>query len=246
MTYFEIIEQDINGELSEEESILVKNRIKTQSQFANDYKLQLEIDEAISENEIMDLRENIQNIFNQKSTVKKGIIKELISFDSYLKPAIAAAITVVLVVASILLFNTSTNYTNDQLFTMNFESIPTISNTRSVSNNSNQLMNNAFQLYEQKQFNEAIVIFNKFESNTLSQFFLGISYIEINQYQNASIAFSEILNDNNNLFTEDSRWYLGLCYLKLDNTQKAKELFNKIVNSNSIYKSKAKKILKSL
>ncbi len=243
---FEIIERDINGELSKEEAKWVKNRIKTNFQFAEEYKLQLEIDEAISENEIIDLRENLKNIFEQKTDSKRGIIRRMISFDDYVRPAVAAAVLVALVIAGILLFSTSKNYTNNQLFTMNYESISAISNTRSVNNNSDQLMKNAFQLYEQKQFIEAIEIFKNYESDKLVQFFLGISYIEIDQYQNASFVFSNILNDNNNLFTEESRWYLGLCYLKLNQTQKAKDIFNKIANSNSINKIKAEKILKSL
>ncbi|MCD4773551.1 MAG: tetratricopeptide repeat protein [Bacteroidales bacterium] len=241
-----IIEQYIGGEFSIKKTNWVENEINTNPQFSNEYKLHLEVHKAIKEKDIMDLREKLQTICKQGEYREMGIIRRIFSINDYIKPAIAAAVLTVMVIASILLFSTGKNYTNDQLFTMNYESIPAISNSRSANSNSDQFINKAFQLYEQKDFNGAINIFKNYESDKFAQFFLGMSYIEIDQYQNASVVFLNILDKKNNLFTEESNWYLGLCYLKLSQTQKAKEIFNKIANSNNINNVKANKILKSL
>ena len=78
------------------------------------------------------------------------------------------------------------------------------------------------------------------------QFYSGISYIELGQYQNALHPFDFIMEHNQNLYVERAEWYAALCFLKLNDNEHAVELFRQISLSNSSYKDKAHEILKSI
>jgi tetratricopeptide (TPR) repeat protein len=82
--------------------------------------------------------------------------------------------------------------------------------------------------------------------NTVSDYYLGISYIETHQFLEAKNAFHKITQKENNLFTEQAEWYKGLCLLKLKELPEAIELFTSISMSSSIYNQNAKEILKEL
>ena len=80
----------------------------------------------------------------------------------------------------------------------------------------------------------------------ISQFYKGISEIELTEYLKANRSFKKVMNDNDNLYKEQAEWYSGLCYLMLDSVDQAKEQFKKIAQKDSYYKDEALDILLKL
>ena len=97
---------------------------------------------------------------------------------------------------------------------------------------------------------KAALFFNKVvESNPKdmqSLFLNGVSNFEEKKFPEATMSFSTVIKDNNNLFIETAKWYLALCYLKTDELDKAKSLLQIINDEGGIYSKKAKKIIKKL
>ena len=82
--------------------------------------------------------------------------------------------------------------------------------------------------------------------NLTSNFYSGISNIQIQEYLKANKNFIRVLEHKNNLFVEQSEWYLGICYLMTNERNKAKVTFDSIAKGKSFYRTKAKEILNKL
>jgi tetratricopeptide (TPR) repeat protein len=121
---------------------------------------------------------------------------------------------------------------------------------RSAEENADRLYQEARLNYEAGQFQEAIILFEKIlatdPGNMATTLYSGISYMEVDQYNQADKSFSKIIAHNDNLFIEQAEWYLGFCYLMTNNKEKARKQFEKIADSNSFYQDKASGIIKKL
>ena len=135
---------------------------------------------------------------------------------------------------------------NDSLFNIYYQ--PDAALLIRGTNSQNATLIQAFQLYENKEYNSALDLFSEVlktdQENIPVQFYSGISNIELGQYQSALIPFNFIIKHKQNLYVERAEWYTALCFLKLNN-EEATELFRKISLSNSSYKDRAHAILKS-
>ncbi len=125
-------------------------------------------------------------------------------------------------------------------------------NTRSAADadNADKVLEQALQSYESKNYRAALSLFqtilDKDSTNLTSNFYSGISNIQVQEYPKANKNFIRVLDHKNNLFMEQSEWYLGFCYLMTNEREKAKETFNTIAKGNSFYRTKAKEILSKL
>lgn len=109
----------------------------------------------------------------------------------------------------------------------------------------------AQHLFEQKEFAEAIAIFEKIKtqgkSNDLSQIYLALSLAETEQFEFSLQNLQPILNNNNSLQQANALWYAGLISLKANQNQKAKEYFERYLTTNDkIHSKKASKLIKKL
>ena len=95
--------------------------------------------------------------------------------------------------------------------------------------------------YYKKEYNKAISLENKVLTNYAderkaamgAQFFLGLIYLERNEYQEATVNFQRVIDnftDSDNMgknnLRADSVLYQARCYLKLKQPEKAKERLN--------------------
>jgi tetratricopeptide (TPR) repeat protein len=137
---------------------------------------------------------------------------------------------------------------NDSLFKIYYQ--PDAALIIRGTNSQNADIIKAFQLYEKKDYNSALVLFTEVlkndKSNIPVQFYSGISNIELGQYQLALLPFNFIRAHSQNLYKDRADWFAALCYLKLNENENAVDLFRKISHSNSSYKDKAHEILKSI
>jgi len=239
---FELIERYIEGDLTSEEAKSVEQLIASDPDFKNEFNLRLDVNKAISEKDIMELRYKLSMIHRQETSHSTGTVRQLFEKRWHL---VAASITILVIIGSILLNNIN-NQGPDQLFEKYYSSENAVFTTRSGENTENSDLTIGLQKFQKQNYNEAINLLKKNHDNVVSEYYLGISYIETKQFTEAKAAFHYILEQENNLFTEQAQWYKGLCLLKLDELNEAKQLFTSIMNSNSIYNNNATEILKKL
>lgn len=107
--------------------------------------------------------------------------------------------------------------------------------------------NNGLTFYNTQKYSDAIISFTNSINNGIntykSKFYIGVSYLNINDIDNAIKYLEEIENETDKEFFNDTQWYLALCYTKVNKISNAKKLLQNIIKSNSGYKAKAEKLL---
>ncbi len=242
------IEQFINGELSGKELIDFETRLKSDPKFRAEYELQIEVDDAISQKDIMELRNQLSVILNKQNKPQTKVSR--ITKGTFYR--IAAAITVLAVVGSTLIYTQlNQSYSPEDIFTQNYEPYNGfIDRSASGDDQFDEIMVNAFINYENKDYKAALVGFKAIlktdEVNIPVNFYSGISNLELENFNEASKFFKLIIEHFDNYFVEQSNWYLGLCYLKMNKNENAIRKFKEISESDSYYKEKAIDILKKI
>ena len=238
---FELLEKFIDGDTSSEEAESVMRLIASDPGFQKEYKLRVGVNEAIKEKDIMELRYKLNMIYRQEITHGSGNIRHILQRNWHLA---AASITILVIIGSFLLSHLN-RLAPDKLFEQYYTS-DAVFTTRSNDNNENLYLTLGLQKFQKQQYGEAILILKNIPDNIVSQYYLGISYIETNHFSKAKDSFNAILKREPNLFTEQAQWYKGLCLLKLNQITEASEIFTSINNSNSIFNQSAGEILKKI
>jgi len=111
------------------------------------------------------------------------------------------------------------------------------------------LLQEAMSLYSLKDYSGAVKLLRKHLVNNpedpLSQFYLGISLMATDKFDNASVIFKRIIKKGNPLLTEHSKWYLALSNLSNFNLHEAVIILNEISEKTS-YSRKASNLKKKI
>lgn len=239
---FELIEKYIDGNLSAKESKSVEQLIAKDKVFAKEYKLRYEVNEAIMQKDIMTLRENLNNVYNGQHQSPKNVVRQLFIKNWHL---VAASVTILIIVGSFLLSNLN-NSSSEQIFEKYYSSENAIFMTRSDATVLDDNLNDALEKFQNKEYADAINLLTINETNVVAKYYLGLSYMETDQFVKAKASFQNILDSPDNLFIEQAKWYKGLCLLKLDETEAATELFTSILSDDSLYNADVTDILRML
>lgn len=239
------LEKYLMNELSIREQVEFEENLRNDPELRQEYKLRKEINEAIQEDDVMELRDSLNQVMRKQSVFSNN------SGKTYLISSIAAAIVLLLVISSRVFF--STDIANSTvLYDKYYETYPAIMSFRSSNENAEEKndLYNAFAGYEAKDYNQASYYFEKIvrqdSTNYLSRFYMGICKIESDNLKEAEEYLSELTVKNNHIFREQAHWYLAMVYIKKDKQSKAREILHKIVQQNMVKKEEAKEILKSL
>jgi len=246
---FELIDEKLSGELRGEELEAFDRDLMNDPELMAEFELHKEIDEAIQESEVIELRKKLDLVHDLTQNKKQpGLLRTILRHK--LSRIAAASFVVLLIITSLSLYflRPDGNMSNDSLFKIYYQ--PDAALLIRGTNSQNATLIQAFQMYENKEYDNALTLFSKVletdGENIPVQFYSGISYIELGQYQNALHPFDFIMEHNQNLYVERAEWYAALCFLKLNDNEHAVELFRQISLSNSSYKDKAHEILKSI
>lgn len=243
---FDRLENYLDDELNEKEILDLEKDLMDDLDLKMELNLHTEINEAIMEEDIMDLRSKLKAIEIPSTTEEKRKMK----FHG--KWRIAAASMILFIgIASVYYMLGNKSYTNEEIFIDYYKPYSIVINTRSSeTNDSEKVIYRALKSYESKDFRSALSLFEsvleKDSMNLTSNFYSGISNIQIQEYPKANKNFTRVLEHKNNLFVEQSEWYLGICYLMTNEREKAKVSFRSIAKGNSFYRTKAKEILNKL
>lgn len=246
MNKTEVIDKYIDGDLMGSELLEFDRLLSNDEDFAHDYNLSLEINNAILEEDVMALRETMDYMYKDENKVKR--IPNV--FAGHRKYYAAASIAL-LVAAGGLVKNMSTSNMDTQVLFETYYS-PYEANITYRSGNSaiDKVLLEAMSKYEENDFEKASVLFEEVlqsdKGDMAVSLYAGISYLEEEKYQKASNSFNRIITDNDNLFIEQAKWYLSMCYIKTEKNNKAIDILEELVEENSAYKKQAKKVLRAL
>ncbi len=240
--WFELIEKYIDKDLDADELEMVKKLLANNPEFAKDYKLSVDINLAIAEKDTIILRRNLKEIHRNYKKDTGTTIRKLYNKRWHLA---AAAITIFILLGNVLINNYGSSK-HDDIFNQFYQTESSIMITRSSDSSFDTDLREALNLYSNAQYQDAIEIFIKHQNNVISNFYIGLSYIETNNFEKAIKAFQTVLDHNDNLFIEQAEWYKALCLIKLNQTEKATELLQIIKKSNSLFNEQAGEVLTAI
>ncbi len=248
LNYQAFIDKFLNGEMEGEELQWFRGEMEVNPRLSEEVRLQQEVSEAIVDEDVMELRDQMSRLFDSdRRTIKEESGKRV--SPTVVKLAAASMIAVLMAIASLFHFYGHNDATED-LFSMHYETYDGVMNVRSGDAHVDEIMTGAIMKYENGKFEEAASMFEDVlkadPGNVASRFYAGISHMETERYQKASGMLTEVIDHNDNLFVENARWYLGLCYLKMENPEKAREQFGSLAEGEGFYSDEAAKILDRL
>ena len=238
MKEFKYNQEQIDAYLSKDKSFTESERrsfeeyMNSDENFATEVKLQSAVISGINYHFNKQLKEKLKAADKLES---QKPLKEI----SIKKGLLAAASISILLIAFLFYGNKS----NDEIFESYYQRYPNIiSPTERSENNIDK--ENAYQFYDQGDFKNAALAFEKESNkNVAAYFYLGMSYIEISNFDAAINTLNIVINGNDERFINPAKWYKALSLLKTGNKNLANEVLNNLLNSDSSYANKAREIL---
>jgi TolA-binding protein len=157
-----------------------------------------------------------------------------------------AAATIALFVFLKVVYSSSNS---DELFQEFYKPLNAYSNTTRNSSSSLDIFSNAIDLYKQGKYKTASALFSELlikEPNLISvRFFSGITFLELNDYQQAIPMLNDVVISNGE-YKKEALWYLGLIYLKTKDIEKASSCFTELAKTKGYYQAQAQELLDHL
>lgn len=244
----EELENYLNNELSDEELASFEAELTSNHKLQEEIDLIKDIDLALAEDDVMRLRNNLQDIAAQIASNKRTERSFAGKFNvrRVITSTVAASVILLLGITGIV----SKQYQTGDIYQKFYNKYEVAGAVRSANVNENRTFAMALQKYENQDYKAALSLFGQViandPGNVAGHFYSGISLQETGKYQNAIKEYETVLINKDNLFTEQAQWYAGLCLLQTNDNKKAYKQFKKIAASNGFYKQKAQEILKKI
>lgn len=237
------IDKYLDGEMTVREQVTFEELLRKDTALRQEYLLRKAIDQAMAEQDIMNLRDQLNEIMNVHS--KKRLLRPVML-------SVSAAILIILVVIGVKFLIPQQAEDGEQLFAHYYQRYPSFLNARSAADVSDQeqLTREAFGSFNHKEFKTAkkhfMELLQSDKNNHLAKFYLAVSCIELNDFSHAERYLEELTHTPNHIFWEQSHWYLSLVYLKQEKYDEAEQILRTIVNEQFINFSDAEEILKQM
>lgn len=180
--------------------------------------------------------------FEEELSVKKTKKK-----NAWIKPLTMAA--AVLLIAFCINFLWDTSINEDELFTHYFEPSKNVSAPIVRSNNEENVQNEAFINYSERDYDNANLLFErafKISKNSELLFYQGNALLASGKNNEAINIFKHHLTFLDTL-SNRTHWYLALAYLKTKNLKQARQQLELLINSGEVFKKEeASSLLKKL
>ena len=243
-----ILQKYLDNELSEKELARFEQELSASPDLLVDLDLYKEVDEAVADTEVLDFRAQLTDLRDESRKSDSG--KRVFRFTRPWHYAASAALA--LLVAIGLATVLGRPLSNNDLFAKYMKPYELVLTNRSIDNDATKyLMSTAGNHFLQGEFEKAIGCYDEVleinASKVEADFYMGISYMEIEQHQDASNSFIKVIEHNDNLYIQKAEWFLAGCLLAMDETERARRQFAMIASSsNHFYSNKAEKILKRM
>ncbi|HBY54393.1 MAG TPA: hypothetical protein DEH15_18370, partial [Marinilabiliales bacterium] len=244
----EEIEGYIYNELSEEEMASFETELSLNRTLADEIELIRNIDLALKETEVIQLRNNLQGIAAKIASEKQTELSFVTRFKArkVILSSIAASLILLLGITGLLTRQAS----HDKLYQKFYAAYHISSINRSANESADPTFATALQKIDNQEYEAAIDLLNEVTSrnqnNSVAHFYTGVSLQETGKYQNAISEYHKVIINKDNLFIEQAQWYIGLCYLQTNENKKAYKQFKKIAENQGFYQPKAQAILRKM
>jgi len=241
------IEDFIDGMLEDNLLEEFNAELKENTDLMAEVALREHINEAIAETDIQSLRAGLKAAQSEadKKEVKSFVIPKINKGTRHIWRNSAAMIIVLIGLAGIL--NTGMQST-ENTYNKYFES-PTWASERSVSSTMDNIQT-AKVYFQKEQYQKVLEVLNNTEVTEdevfVADFYKGLSYQNMENFEQAIQAYSKVVNHGNNLFIEEAEWYKSLCYIKLNEKTEAKQELIAVIDRKGHYEKDAKAILRKL
>ena len=248
--YSLIVDRYIGGELPDEEQIAFEKQLRHDLELQQELQFQHKLHAMIADTEVIQLKQQLDTIYAEQYTPWLRTISAKASKNRKLILRVTALAASLAIIFGSITTLVNSEQTGQQLFDDYYTSAEISMSFRSAADQIDVDLRNAMQLYENNQYSEAIVLFEKVLQEDNSRIglnlYAGISNLEIEQYDKANKNFQSIIDKKPNAFVESAEWYLALAYLRTDEMDKAREVLTGIVNRDGYFRKDAKKILRKL
>jgi tetratricopeptide (TPR) repeat protein len=245
INYSEFIERYLDGEMTGQELIWFEKELDSNKWLQNELNLRKKVNQAILDESSMKYKDELEEAYAAYIDDDKG------SSDRKRKFIVAGSALISVVAGVILILSlTGKQYTNEQLFDRYYKSYEPNTTFRSADNELNSDLVLAMKFYENREYHEALKLFERILVNDPSRiglnFYSGVSQMEIENYELAGKSFDKVIDDRYNMYIEQAEWYLSLCYIVTGQDDKAAHLLEKIINDNGYYRKNARSMLRKL
>jgi tetratricopeptide (TPR) repeat protein len=243
--YTEWIDSYVEGEMDEAGKAAFEEEMAVNRDLAFEFRLENDLQRILSQEDMLDLRAKCIAAQNE-ITYSGRKLATVVQFTRKYWYAAASVFLIALIAGGMFLRNPG-SYSPEKLFKMYYKS----GETFGVSRSGNDNMVEALRYFGKNDYKAADVLFDKIiasdPQNMAVIFYSGISNIEVKNYPKAIQMFEKIINDGNNLYTENAEWYLGLTHLAAGEVEKSEELFIRVASTpNHYYAKDAKSILEKI
>jgi|WetSurMetagenome_2_1015567.scaffolds.fasta_scaffold155127_2 tetratricopeptide (TPR) repeat protein len=243
-----LIEQYLDGTLSQEERAFLESKMNKDADFRNLMLLHQEVNESIKDNKLQALKAMLGRIDMEYSRSKNK--NRFIKLSFWRSPIrLAAAIVFLAVLGVAMKFTLFNTVSNEMLYQKYYETYDADVISRSIQYDQ-QLLDKAILEYSQEQYSEALDILNNIvvrdQNNYVAWFYRGLACLETRATTEAVRSFESIPDTWNSPLKEHRDWYLGLALLRHGDTSFAVHKFKKIGNEGGYYSESAKKIIRKI
>lgn len=254
-----LITQYLNNTLSDQERKNVLDRMVNDAEFKEKVLFEKQLLDTFDENKWSFIEntnaaavKEYSELFKKEEKLKQALEDAKINFNTPKKTNFnwylyASAAMIVLLIAIVPFVNNSSSSSELYATYINTTELPSLSIR---GNDSNDIRTKAQHLFEQKKYEEALVILNKELDLSKKQtatvyLYMGISQMELNQFEKATTTFNELLNSGL-MDAPKGYWYKALLYLKMKNKKDAVTILNTISSQKLYNYEQANDLLKEL
>ncbi len=242
-----IIQKYLDHDLTEKDRTRFEQDLDASPDLQADLFLFEEVDEAVSDTEVLDFRAQLKDLRKDAHEIEQTR-KRVIRFTRPWQYAASAAVALIIAIGLATILDRPLS--SKDLFKKYYKPYEVALINRSSNGDLDLVLRRALQLYQEENYNEAVVYFEEVLKNgnntPATDLYSGISYLETEKYKEAGNSFNRVIEQNDNLYIEQAEWYLGFCFLATNETDRARRQFARIASSNSYYRDEAEKILKKL
>lgn len=234
--------------LNEKDRLEFETLLEENIKLKNETVFHSEINDAIIETDVIKLRDTLSEIFEENKPSSK--IRKLIPDNIQNKPLryVGVAASAAAVISAGIFSLTQQKTTSGNLFKQAYIPYEAAGLFRSAP-----LSNPSFRgidLYNEKKFDEAIaqfsIVLNENGEHPMCNFYMGLCYMEKNNFEQAINSFQKVIIEKDNLFIEQAEWYMALSMLKTNEEKESYTILNRIVENKEYYQKNAKELLNKL
>ncbi|MCF6279799.1 MAG: hypothetical protein L3J14_05565 [Flavobacteriaceae bacterium] len=233
-----LITQSLNNSLSDKDKKAFDALLESDVEFAKEVTFQQSLQKVIAKEEYATLKTHLQSLENSKSTT------------NYKKWLVAASIVLLVGFSSLWFLNSEASVSSQELYAQNFEPYRNVIKPIVRGEMDDTLETTAFTAYETKDYDKALILFNKMldeNDSEITKFYKANVLLQLDKTEEAIVIFKQNTNLKGDWKAKNS-WYLAMAYLKADDVENAKKQLEILANNqnNTFKKSTVKKLLEKL